>query len=217
MSIAMPGYVPNVAAADALDPAWGNAIRDRAPQVFTTKVLRDASVTVPVVGQLNILTAALVAGDEGIYIYHGATVLWRPPWNMPWGRVATATMTTATSAVTTVVDITGATVTWTAVANRRYKISLLVRTESSVANDKSTVSITDASNVILTATDRAHAVVNTGEPHHVFWEETIAAGSTTRKGRVVRLSGTGNVKINAGAALPNYMTVDDMGPNGAPS
>jgi ribose 5-phosphate isomerase RpiB len=70
MPITFPGYVPDVTAlTDRVKAEWGNAIRDRTPQIFDTMAHLVAAIVSPQTGQLGIITTGTGAG---IYEYDGA-------------------------------------------------------------------------------------------------------------------------------------------------
>jgi hypothetical protein len=45
MTLPNPGAIANVTAGGAVDPDWGNAIRDRVVNVFADATSRDAAIT----------------------------------------------------------------------------------------------------------------------------------------------------------------------------
>jgi hypothetical protein len=152
--------------------------------------------------------------DDALYIYAGATSGWQPPWNLPWGQVASATTSTATTSISSSYsDLTGLSVTWTAVANRRYKVtgySDLSSTSASIAR----LAITDGSANVKAQAQQALAA-NDVAAQTVFELFTGTAGSTTRKLRGLVTAGTGATQSNAYG--PHLILVEDIGPAGAPS
>lgn len=223
MSIAFPGYVPDVHSSDALDPAWGNAIRDRASQVFDTAVNRDAAITVPQVGQSGVITTGSNAGE---YFYVGATDGWRPAWNSGWGVVGSVSSSALSQAVvsTTAIDVTGLSVTFTAVANRLYRVTAflpLVQQSGTLGTTK--VQLTDASNNVLTTPfDENLAASGTGSrggAMGTYLAGGISAGSYTVKLRALTSAGTATLTTTAAAGDPGIglLLVEDIGPNGAPA
>jgi hypothetical protein len=92
---------------------------------------------VPTPGTVLICTSStrpVAAIGRGIYetdthrllVYTTATTQWQQPWNMPWGHVGSGFNTVTQPTITTEVGITGMSVTWTAVANRRYLVTAWV-------------------------------------------------------------------------------------------
>lgn len=156
--------------------------------------------------------------DDALYIYAGATSGWKPPWNMPWGRVGSATGTATTNIGTTDVDLSGMSVSWTAVQNRRYRVSVQATiTAPSTGTDCNVfVSITDGSNVAQTTAAQTAALVFSYNHFHVtdVFSYTSASASVTRKARARVSASTSNSLY-----LSNVPTilVEDIGPAGAPS
>lgn len=214
ISIAFPGYVPDVHSTDALDPAWGNAIRDRANQVFDTSTNRDAAITVPQVGQTCVLTTLSTAGE---YCYVGAVDGWRPNWNQGWGEVA-RTVDVSTQAV--VADaaehtITAAATTFTAVANRLYRIRLEGSLTQTAATSV-TLTLRVKDNTTLIEQSRSLFPVGAGTfPFAFAVETTLTAGSHTIN-TTMQNSNAAGVSC-PGATTPLTVVIDDIGPSGAPS
>ena len=151
---------------------------------------------------------------DALLVYAGATSGWRPPWNMPWGLVASASTSTATTNVgSSYTDVTGLTVTWTAVANRRYKVTGYVDTGNNTAST-ARVAITDGSNNVQAQSQQTLAAndVATQVVHQIF---TGTAASTTRKLRIQFSAGSGATQSNVYG--PHLIFVEDIGPAGAPS
>lgn len=210
MSIAYPGYVATVATGGPVQKDWGNAIRDRALQVFADTTTRDAAIPSPLVGQLCYI------GTTGLLLqYAGAVDGWRAPWNTDWGNVGAATATSTQSGITTITDLTSLTVTFTAVANRRYKVwgTVFLGNSSAVQN---TLTLADGSNVVKQTWAVNIPVINNVIPlTPTFVVLGLAAGSTTLKFRLSAPSGAAS--SNASATLIANISVDDDGPNGNPS
>ncbi len=221
MAIALPGYVPDVHDTDTITADHDDAVRDRAAQIFTTVALRDAAIVTPQVGQFGILTAPAVPGQEGLYQYVGATDKWTKPWNLPWGPVAPVAQVTANQgSITTIVDATSLTITFTAVANRRYRVHINTALQSTVATDQGLVTLADAANTVLNSRSGQFAAsANVALPFS-FTHDTVTpavAGSYTFKLRFTRTAGSGTLTMPASASMISQLTVEDIGPNGAPS
>lgn len=211
MTIAFPGYVADVVALTGrIKAEWGNAIRDRSNQVFDTMAHLVAGIASPQVGQVAVITTGTGAG---IYEYVGATDTWTQPWNLPWGRVAEG-LSTTNQTISGATNITGETATWTAVANRRYKVTVTAPYwQKATANGFGYARLVDGSNVEDTHL-REWANINEYRSQALSWEITgLSAGSVTRRLRMEASAGT---IIVAGASSPQYIIVEDIGPNGAP-
>lgn len=150
-------------------------------------------------------------------VWTTATTGWRPPWNMPWGRVASTKITAVAGGYTgTVVDVTGLSVSVNFVAGRRYRIQIQSEVSSSVVADVGVMQLTDSSNTQL---GRAVQYYSHGGAHtlHVLHEETAASSATvTRKARYSRALGSGTHQIEASATSPSWLIVEDIGPAANP-
>ena len=131
--------------------------------------------------------------------------------NLPFGRVAAPVNITANQGtITTVVDITGATITFTGVAGRLYKACFYGLFNSTVATDVFAILLTDSANTLqqlFLFTPATTQDVSWGT-EFVF---TPGAGSITRKLRIQRQSGTGTGTIVAGATFPTQFWIEDIG------
>lgn len=114
---------------------------------------------------------------------------------------------------TTITDVTGLSVTFTAVANRRYKISVVGLIISSVANDVAQLIIADGSNTTLAVSQVVCASTSYSVQAGTFLLTQPSAGSVTYKARVFRASGTGTCTLQAAATYPAYILVEDLGPS----
>jgi hypothetical protein len=160
---------------------------------------------------------AILADTGQEWIYY-ASVGWRKPWDQPWGVQALTTKTSAQAPITTVADISGLSATYTAIANRRIRLSLTTFAFSSVGGDGIKAYITDSSNAVL-----ATALYNS--PTNAYAGSmpcstviTPTAGSQTYKARMARVGGSGNVTQYADTVGEiNRIIIEDLGPNGVPA
>lgn len=127
-----------------------------------------------------------------------------------------AQVTSAQTGITTIVDVTSLTVTWTAVSARRYRTSFFVDVLPATVADTNwgiEVSITDGSNTVKAS---ATSAVTTTQVRTLVGSvvETSLSGSTTRKLRTqsVNNSSSDAYSINAAATQPCYILVEDVGP-----
>ena len=132
---------------------------------------------------------------------------------LPAGVVGYAEKTANQTGITSIVDVSSLTVTWTAVASRRYRTSFVILVGSTVLDDVATIRITDSSNNVkqdCALYCRSTTVVTATLCGSVV--ETGLSGSTTRKLRAVRTAGSGTMEIAAAATYPAYILVEDIGP-----
>jgi hypothetical protein len=131
--------------------------------------------------------------------------------NLPFGRVAAPiSITTNQGSITSQVDITGATITFTAIAGRLYKACWAGLFNSTVSTDTFNFLLTDSSNNIQQQAISCPATTSDVSfiGFHVF---TPGAGSITRKLRVQRQSGSGTGTIVAGGTFPTIFWIEDIG------
>jgi hypothetical protein len=130
------------------------------------------------------------------------------PWNTAWGVVGHVSSTPGQT-VTTVTDMTGITVTFTAVSGRRYISTLALEMYNQNANSLVDIQLADAASSAVRAWTVQMKDSGLQSPFTLIWSESGLSGSTTRKVRFGRGFGnTGNV-ISFGL---QQLTVQDIGP-----
>jgi len=147
---------------------------------------------------------------DKLLIWNGSA--WYPPGNTAWGVVGTpVTITSNQGSITSVTDITGASITFTAVANRRYKASWQGIMNSTVAGDGFNVFMTDTSNNI-----QQQCIFYLGNTNdysfHAEYVFSPSAGSVTRKLRSQRQYGSGTGTLVAGGSYSTQFWIEDVGP-----
>lgn len=171
------------------------------PATVWPGTLADGSVDVASRIVDGIITRAKLATDA------------RKSVDVAWGFIGLGVSTTEQLGVTSEVNLQGATVTFTAVAARRYKYTLFMpRMQQNSSLGEVQVKITDGANAPINAGSFASTVLSvngTWAPVAVCYETGITPGSTTRKARVK--TGAGNVDVN-GATFPGFFLVEDIGP-----
>jgi len=206
-------------AGTTITAAWANTnVRDQTIGAFGSTGACDSAITSPVAGMVQYLTTNLAT--EGLTTRNSAGV-WRPPWNMPWGVMGRTTITTSfRRSSATPADVTGMTVTFTAVANRVIKVSvggLWAYVSASCTNVFGSIyrGATDLNGATIGRT----ATININALFHGwngFVYDTPSAGSVTYTMRMAS-DGTNNVDFFAAAGTPGWMLVEDLGPSGAPA
>ena len=144
--------------------------------------------------------------------YTTATTLWVPPWNLPWGYIGQVQLAADTGSIAATADVTGLTVTWTTVQNRRYRTVLDVQGNDGASSDIG-YAITDGSNTVL-KTER-HTTGASGVSHQVlmYLETAASSASATRKARVV----AGTITTLGASGYASSILVEDLGNGGAPA
>jgi hypothetical protein len=133
--------------------------------------------------------------------------------NFPFGVVGVTINTTLLQAgVTTEVDLTGMSVTFTAIVNRYYKVTAFMYGIPTVANAVYQVNIKQGATVLgIIFNSGGPATAGTTAMGSVI--KTFTAGSTTLKlSGALAAGSTGSITFNAGATLPVFILVEDIGP-----
>lgn len=160
---------------------------------------------------------------EGMIIYDLALdkllvwsgTAWTPPWNMPWGVVGIGTATSAgpqTQTTNVGVDYPGLSVTWTAVAGRRYKTTVQMFAEGNTTGDTFNSLVTNST---ASVSYQQCQVLISGYAYvtvHYSLIESNLSGSVTRKVQYGRATGTGWVAAQASVGFPAQIVVEDIGP-----
>ena len=149
---------------------------------------------------------------DKVLVYNGSA--WYANWNLPFGIVALATDTN-TFTVTTIPTIsTGMTVTFTAIANRYYRISYYEAQARAIAGaggyvytriNKASASGTQLNAGIVYSTSGTGAIGNL----NVVAVTTLTAGSQTIVGAAYCISGT--TTLDRSSDMPAHLLVEDIG------
>ena len=125
------------------------------------------------------------------------------------GELAFAQVTANQAGITTIVDLTGLTVTATVGASRRIRLVADLNILSTVGGDAATVFITDSANVVQ---DKASLLLSAFDlPVQVVADLAPTAGPKTYKARLQRRSGTGTLSLIAGSDQPATLSFEDKG------
>ena len=213
--------VTSVPATTGLDPASTNV-----EAALTELAARPSGGTFPILCTSTTRpTEGLFTGmhiyetDTGtLLVYAGATAGFRPPWNLPWGRVAHTKITAVAGGYTgTAVDVTGLTASVSQVAGRRYRIQVHLEVSSSQVTDIGLLTVTGSDNVAIARAVPyfAHGGAHTVTLTHV--EDASSTATVTRKCRYNRAIGSGTHQIEASSQFPCTILIEDIGPTGNPS
>lgn len=130
-----------------------------------------------------------------------------------FGVVALTTNTTASQAgITGVTDLTGMSATFTAIANRNYKVSYHVYGIPTVTNACFSVNLQEGATIKQVGNTNG-GVATIGTTLTAIYVGTFSAGSHTLK-LTGQLTGgsTGTIKFEAASVLPWILVVEDIGP-----
>ena len=132
---------------------------------------------------------------------------------LPRGRIAYAQVTANQSPFTTVADVTGLSVTFTAVSGRNYRTSVFFEVSDTVAGDLIIAYLTTGANGQLLRSPFVSYGVSTASYLTVSmaFNSSSLSGSTTHKVRLERNAGTGTVGVVANGASPAHIMVEDLG------
>lgn len=127
---------------------------------------------------------------------------------LPKGRVGSGTATAAQTGITTGSDLTNLSVTFTATAGRRYRVSASVRLLQNTSAATATLRLLDAGGTQLDAWQATFAASDrhTG---FILYESTPSAGSVTYKLNATTSAGT--LDVAASATAPAKIIVEDIG------
>lgn len=127
------------------------------------------------------------------------------------GRMGNVEVSSAQAGITTLTDLTSVTITWTAVAGRRYRLAVQV-TVTAVTNPASAaIFITDSGNTQAGSPGITPSLV-AGDLATVtaFAVVTPGAGSKTYKVRIQRNGGTGTITAQPSSLVTSFV-VEDIG------
>jgi len=151
-----------------------------------------------------------------VLYYYGPILGWRPNWGTAWGFVTDIQLASTYAVTTAEADITGLTVSWTAVQNRKYLVRMNIRYSSAPESIGTTVVLTDAGNIHkMEQTVSVQGTSQNKGKELTLTERYLAYGSgtVTRKGRASK-SAPADTK-NLGP--DNSIDVFDLGPFGGPA
>jgi len=194
----------NVVPNTPIEASWGNDIRDRTVQRFTSAAERASAWTTPPTGSLSVLDS--LPGVVWIY----AAGAWK--LTAPRGQLSVASVTAGMTPTTSVADVPGVTVTFSGVANHVYRYTLAAHVVSSAAGDIVRIQLTNPSNTAVgTVADFPVAIANNAQAlTQAFYETPGADASLTRKIRVVRIGGSGSVQVFSDVNRPAVLTVEEI-------
>lgn len=129
---------------------------------------------------------------------------------LPWGVMGYVNGSTSDqTGITTVADVTGLSVTFTAVSSRLYRTTLTVCVQQKTAGDTPNVYITDGSDTAKKAASATLDVDEISQALAIVLLETGLSGSVTRKGRAA--VGSGSVTVVGTQDRYPTIIVEDMG------
>lgn len=190
--------------------AWSLAVVTGIPAAVPAEPTAPAnSITLAMVDVLAAASSITNARITDRRVYGGRS------WSEPWGRVGQYTTQSLNQNPGTgsLADVTSASVTFTAVANRLYRATYQVANYDSGGAGLVRHVLTDASNNLLVSGRNRSAVANTEQACTLVSPTfTPSAGSYTVKARAQSITVTTNSFVYAAADTWLVLTVDDVGP-----
>lgn len=144
-------------------------------------------------------------------LVYDATLGWIAPWNTAWGRIAYASVSSDQTPITTVTDATGFSATFTALADRRYRLTSYGLFSTNTADNVVRLDICTSGNTVLVRGTGHIVVASNGIAVPAVAYVTPGAGSVTYKCRTQRQGGAGTVTL-ANSVDNGYLAVEDVGP-----
>jgi len=135
---------------------------------------------------------------------------WYANWNSAWGQVGYASRSTAFTLSATSTDVTGLSVTWTAISGRMYKTTAFVYFSVGAGTGSLFVTVADGSGVRV-AEGGTYAAAISYPSVNVTGYTTGLSGSQTRKVRSNFL-GITSASTLAASDYPSVIIVEDIGP-----
>jgi apolipoprotein N-acyltransferase len=127
---------------------------------------------------------------------------------MPWGVMGYASISANQSGITTVADVTGLSVTFTAVSTRLYRTTVWLHAQQLSSGALAEVLLTDGSDTIL-ADSTFTLATNDLATFSIVSTVTAISGSHTRKVRA--RTAAGSLTIASNANNPGRIIVEDIG------
>lgn len=164
----------------------------------------------------------IIESDTGkVLIWYGPNTGWQPPWNVGWGEVARAQLSTdQTTSATAAADVPGFAITIPSVANRKYECRLNCQAGLATTVTTFELQITDAANAIIQRRQLsiAGSSVAWQIPVDMKYREaaSLGTGDVIRKVRFFVGVGTAVGTIYASNGFNAELIARDIGPLGAP-
>lgn len=124
-----------------------------------------------------------------------------------------AAITANSAAFTAFADVSGLSVTWTAISTRVYELEFIGNVSSTVTADAIQIQITDSANTPINSSIATNLLTTQIQHLYVKARLTGVSGSVTYKIRAARNTGTGTTVIEATTQRPSALWVRDVGAN----
>jgi hypothetical protein len=149
---------------------------------------------------------------DKVLVWNGTA--WYPNWNLPWGIIGYATPLSAsfTTSSATPVDVTGMSISFTGIANRRYRVNFNASQIFGTSGDRARLTftgtnITPVKSYYFGLLPSSSGIADSYS--HIF----TATGASVIKLQFCRDAGSGNASIYADTAEGyGHFYLEDIGP-----
>jgi len=186
-----PGAIPSFGSVPTTLAGGGSAHEDR-------HIAAEAEITA--------IATELGAEPSGTYATLAARLN-----ALPRGLVASASVNTSQGSITTVTNLTGLSVSFTAATDRKYRVTATVEILDSASSSVYVLAVKDGAFTVHRSTGvngHTGSVTNTIVSPPIF----SYPGSRTWRLTLERVSGTGTLSTTPSATYPAHITVEDIGP-----
>jgi hypothetical protein len=187
-----------------------NHLMEQSVMYFATTAARDAALSGRLEDGMTVYQGTNDA-NEGLWSYHGSA--WRRPWNIPWGVVSQTQAAAGASPVSAeTVVATGPSTTF--LANRRYRWLYQTTFVGNGGGDIFQVKLRANNTAGTTYSTQRFVVVGPVFQGISNAIAILSPGATTFTpvATFERIAGSGT----CGTAVEFVMTIEDIGPSGAP-
>lgn len=181
------------------------------------KIVSADGVTIVLQGDGSFVLGGLVGSSTGTSgnftdVQVGGASIGRGAQSGAAGYAQITANSTVNATSATPVDVPGLAVTFTAAANRRYRISFNGMIFTTVANDRGGVHIREGTTTLNSTVASVMTVAGNGMGANVQAIVTPSAGTHTYKIGLTRITGTGNINVIGATTAPASILVEDIGP-----
>lgn len=212
---------------DRIAAAWKQITKTRVDTAANAPATNFAGQSIYVTDATNIAGTGIYTPDATSQPARGHNVWWwngtrwqYGEWGKPWGVVGYIQITGDVN-FTTLADIAGLTLTFTAAANRRIKITAYSYrvVNGTTDNESAFIYIREGATKLQTAlvSEALKTSLGGGNPANLSVVISPTAGSHTYVVSAERAVGSNTHTYSASATAPGFLLIEDIGPNGAPA
>jgi hypothetical protein len=196
-----------------IDTAWGLAVADSVVRVYPNAASRDADLgafaAAELLGQVVVLT------DTGaLLVYAGPSMGWRPPWAMPWGRIADTSGMFAHTCDGSTPTVLSAAIAPAWPVGRKIRVSATVYAKDAAGTNTYGFTVTPG----VTSAGRATAWML--GPQVLLQPQTptvVVATTVPATLAYVTIQGIAAMVVDNYAGMPHLLAAEDIGPAVVPT